>query len=135
MSDKREPKFWSGQEPEILTHEEIDEAVEEVLDDCDVLPETITINGYAPMGISLKLHADRVLDDLLEMLCEEYGDPDAGKYPDKTPGMIAASEAFCAAVANSFPVWACEVVCEKTIEVMPWVKANRPDWLEPPPGQ
>lgn len=126
----RDIVFWDSEDEERLTYSEQDDAIECLLDGTDPLPEKLEICGYARMELpkaeSLVSH---VLDHLMETLDKEYADPE-GSYTDATDGMKEAAKVFVAAVLDEYTNWACELVKRETIDVMEWVKANRPDWLK-----
>ena len=44
--------------------------------------------------------------------------------------MLAAEEAFIAAVLAEYKPWACEEVWQEDVNVMAWVTDHQPDWLE-----
>jgi hypothetical protein len=77
---KREPELWSYKETEILSHRDIEGAIDEFFDELDAsqeIPLTLEMTGYAPMIPNVDRIANRVLDDLLEnYLDDEY--PTAG---------------------------------------------------------
>ena len=58
--------------------------------------------------------ADRVIEDLLEVVDEEHSDPD-GNPTEPTEGMKAAARAFVDAVLAEYVSWACEPTVE-TVE-------------------
>jgi len=125
----KEPVLWGSPDEERLVYTDEDVAIEAILDGIDgPLPETITICGFARMEIdTLRLIP---LEDCLETLDEEYGDPD-GEYSESTEAMKEAERVFLAAIKKEYTPWACEEVCRKEITVADWVKENRPDWLQP----
>lgn len=120
-------EFWSATDDEILSHETVDEAVESFLEDCDQFPETIEIRGYARMQPSPDVL--RPLEDLLEYLDEEYGDPD-GPPTEATAKMKEAERAFINVVLQDYSSWACEQVTTEIILVNEWIGNKRPEWLE-----
>ena len=123
--------FWGLEDDERLTHSEMDDAVESMLDGMDdikALPETIEICGYAYMEPGVKKEAENILERLLEGLDEEYGNPDGG-CTKATDSMKKASETFVAAILKDYTVWACDLVARETVNVQKWIKENRPDWL------
>lgn len=121
QSDKPacEAQFWSCRDDdEILTHTEIEEAVGAFLDDVyPDRPATVTVYGYAVRVVDREHYAERALDNLLEDLHEEYGDPN--RYPSDsiTESMRAAARAFLEAVLAEYRVWTCEKVCEEVVDL------------------
>lgn len=123
----REPVLWGSPDSERLEYTDEDEAIEGILDDIDgQLPERITICGFACMEVIIsRLHP---LEDCLEALDEEYGNPEDG--PDgPTKAMEEAERMFLEILKKEYVPWVCEEVCRKEINVAAWVKENRPDWL------
>jgi hypothetical protein len=127
MSEKREAAYWGAENQEQLSLEDVDEAIEEILGDAgkpDLLPAKIKIYGYAPM----ELEIPDILDDILEGLDEELGDPD-GNPTEPTPVMIFAANTLRDAIEQEYHVWACEMIETREIDVAEWVGAHRADWL------
>lgn len=124
--------FWGSADDERLTHTELDDAIESMLDgmdDINDLPATIEVCGFARMAPNAKHEAAGVLERLIEILDEEYGDPDGG-YAVATDSMKVAAEEFVTTVLDEYTVWACELVQRQTVNCRLWIKENRPDWLE-----
>ena len=126
----KEPVLWGSPDEERLVYTDEDVAIEAILDGIDgPLPETITICGFARMEVdTLRLNP---LEDCLETLDEEYGDPD-GEYSESTEAMKEAERVFLAAIKKEYTTWMCEEVCRKEIDVAEWMKENRPDWQQSP---
>ena len=120
--------YWDHEDQEHLTHEDMDDAIESILDDeapCP-LPRTMKICGYARMAISGE---PGTLEDVLEVLDMEYGDPD-GERSDPTPKMKLAEEMFLEVVRSEYEPWMCEIVETREIDVAEWVLEHRPDWFK-----
>ncbi len=119
MSNEREPKFWSCTDPEMLTHTEIEEAIDEFLEDQDEgaeLPHILEVKGYATQIPNAETIAERVLENLLEnYLDDEYGDPD--EYTKATDIMKYHAKIFVENILKEYKVWMCEQVCKKTINL------------------
>jgi len=127
--EKREIEFWDQDDVEQLSHSEQDEAIEYILDGLDELPETLEICGYARMEVkeSADNLAERVLEDLIENLDDEYGGEEPTEISEK---MKNKSKEFVQFILDVYESWQCEIVKRETIKVDDWVKENRPDWLE-----
>jgi hypothetical protein len=69
------------------------------------------------------------LEDILDTLDEEFGNPYGDSF-EPTAKMKDAEQAFLRVVEKEYVPWACEEVCRKEIDVLKWVKENRPNWLE-----
>ncbi len=121
--------YWDSEDTEHLTHTDRDEAIEGILDGTGKLPEKIEICGYARMVPNAESAATRILERLLEDLDMDYGDP-AGSNTDATSAMKEAAKEFVTAVLDEYSIWACDLVKRETVDVMPWVKGNCPEWLE-----
>ena len=85
--------YWDSEGEERLTHTDIDEALQYILDGIDPLPEKIEICGYAHMVPNIESLATHALDSLLEGLDEDYGDPDGG-YTEASIAMKEAAKEF-----------------------------------------
>ena len=122
--------FWAEENDDgELLHGSIEDAIEDFLDaiSIDEIPDQATFVGYSRMVVD-PYRCDRSLDDLLEYLDEEYGNPDKRTTP--TPEMREAEREFVAKVLSQYAVWQCEPNGEKeTIECLRWISDNRPDWL------
>lgn len=151
-----DPKKFNGatfytcdDDADALSYTDPDEAVEFALEAAydpeaaDPLPELIragagdgTIEVYAyertelPEGVPC-LAPGAIVDQLLEALEEEYGDPDGAGMNDPTPEMLAAAGALSAIIRSQYKPWHCEQVAKATVNVDAWVRKHRPDWLEP----
>jgi hypothetical protein len=130
LSDERKPDYWGAHEEERLVHEDKDEAIEAILDDCAEMPETIKVCGYARMRPNIiEAYKGDVLERLLESLDEEHADPD-GDSTEPTEAMKEAEAAFLAVVDKEYESWACEEITQEIVNVQEWVKTHRPGWTE-----
>jgi hypothetical protein len=139
MSD-REPVFWDCSDGSELSHTDEDDAIEAYLDAMldskmtpaevlATLPEMVTVYGFAHDElVGCEAWAEIALESLIECIDDEYGNPD--KMTQATKGMLDAARAFVTAVVADYAPWRCSKVAEKTIEVEPWIREHRPDWLE-----
>lgn len=132
--------YWSCRDDlERLSDEDMDEAIEAYLDDLwerdqewasykSHLPEKLSVYGWK----RIKVNADMLwepLEDVLDRIDEEYGDPD-GDGQDITDKMKEAQRVFLEAVAAEYKCWACEVACTREIDPLEWIKEHRPDWMK-----
>jgi len=130
MNEVRQPMFWGAQDEERLTHKEMDDAIESILDDAETLDGVITVCGYVTLELPpAEEIATNLLDDILESYGGDYGDPEGSIADDETPLMRKAAEVFAAVFRQEYSVWACRVAETHTIDVREWVKEHRPDWL------
>lgn len=120
-------------ESETLTHDNVDDAVEEFLDatEASMWPETLTVAAHQNVTIEdsyAESLADWALEHMLESLDEEYGGED---YTDPTPKMKDAALAFARAVVSEYSPWRCERVPAEDIEVdvAAWVHEHNPEWI------
>jgi hypothetical protein len=100
---------------------EIDEVLERLLDDmCDKTGESfdaianriewpVIVHEYKRMDASHGVHriAERALEDAMERLDEEYGDPE-GESTEPTDKMRSAAQAFAEAIIAEYVPWTCE---------------------------
>lgn len=145
MSADERVVFWDCvPDKERLYHSDREDAIEDHLDQmlnpkmtaADVLaalPEKVTVYGWARTEVDraklAKLLSESALEDLLERLDEDYGDPD-GDPTDPTEKMQQAEAAFIRVVLDEYVPWSCEKVCEEEVDVEAWVRRYRPDWLK-----
>lgn len=122
---EKQPDYWGLEDADRLYHDDKDEAIEAILEDMEPEPETIEICGFVTMEINVKGYDP--LEDILERLDEEYGDPD-GDPTKPTEAMIEAEKAFLAVIEKEYTSYMCEIVCRETVNVNEWIKEHRPDW-------
>ncbi len=131
MSGPREAKFWSCRDDdEVLTHDDISEAVEEWADDAhpDRIPETITVYGFAPMELPPATDiANRALGEIIEWLDEELADP-SGNGSQSSDELTAAALAFAEAIRTHYEPWMCEEVERRVISVRDYLSPDSPSY-------
>lgn len=142
----KEPCFWSCHEDnEQLTHESLDEAVEHYLDDLlhpkmsptevlAALPGSLDVYGYArddgPSEKEQRSWAMSLVEQLVEWIDDEYGDPDGGGCGNENePACQDIAREMVETALQNYVVWRCSKVETKTINVEEWVRRERPDWL------
>ena len=120
---QRVATLWScSPEADLLTSSDPEDAVTDWLEneysgDLADVPDKVTVYGFAPMLITHPCGYEcNVLDDLLEVLDEEYGDQVDGEPTKQTEGMQKAAHIFVASVLKEYHVWACEQVCTEEVE-------------------
>ena len=125
--------LWGQESDDYLNYDNMNDAIESALDeigDLNSLPETIEICGFVHIELPRK---ERIATDALFYILEnfdgEYANPD-GDGTEPTDKMKIAAEEFAAVILDEYKVWACEVSVREQINVMEWVKENRPDWLK-----
>lgn len=125
MKIDREAKFYDCESAEILTHESpyaaIDDWYGNVGRDC---PDTVTVDGYAPLVVSVNtVGVERLLEEALERLDEELGNPDA-EPTEPTEAMKKAADALAAVIVAEYVPWACEKVSSEVVNMKQWLKDN-----------
>jgi hypothetical protein len=137
-SEKPEPSidYYTCADPDELTHDDPDEAVEEYLDGFYgmELPETVEVKRYCRRVIGerqVRAEAEYALGGLMERLDEEYGSPD--NATDITAEMRTVMLEAVQKVVGMYSVWTCEEV-KPPLEVSTaeWIRKNAPEWLENP---
>lgn len=120
--------FYSYKDPETLTHEDLDDAIVEYLDDNE--PEEwerkVTFTRYEHRVISdarKKSLAEGVLESFLELLDEDYGDPESSTTP--TAAMEAAAAELVTAVTAGYKVWACSREESIVVDILDWLKEHK----------
>lgn len=129
--------FWDCCDSEELYHSDKDEAIEAFLDgfmlpvmkpeDWAAVPKTIEVSGYVRAKVDRNLDGIP-LEHILELLDEDYGNPDAETKPTKR--MKEAEKEFLKVVLEEYFVWNCEKVCKEEVNTMEWILENNPEWLE-----
>lgn len=144
-----EGDFYACNDPETLTLETPEEALEEYFDgvaskDCDMVAlirqwSPVTVKAYRPKEIGdkeIERLADRLLDLLGDVWWDEYGNPEDDSPRDAFPD--DAEKVMLDAVTKiirGIRVWACESVGEVTLDANQaeaLMRAYRPDWFEAP---
>lgn len=124
--------LWGQDGDELLIHYSADEAIEDIIDGRHPDPidsiGKITVYEYEPRDVNGRYFYP--LEWMLEILDEEYGDPnDCGTEP--TEKMKAAEKVFVDAVLSEYLPWTCEQSGKAvTVNALDWVRENRPDWLK-----
>lgn len=137
--------FWSCLDPEQLSLESPEEAIEEVVDRvaADSIQEAIakvcplTVKGYAPNEMDMDWVAslsERAVEHFEESIQDEYGDPDGDSLIEKNKPALtkAIAAAFRAAVQGVTP-WSCAVVETRVYtaaEVEAILREECPEWFE-----
>jgi len=138
MAD-RQVKFWGPPEAERLIHDDIDEAVGEILDDMyptpiSELPETIEVVGYAPVTVSTDFISSvySPLEMVIDHLEEDFGDPEGLYEINVTENMKNAEKRFLEVIRAEYQrqCRACEEITRVTINVREWIEKHRREWLE-----
>ena len=131
-NQQRTPKYWhwSNEAEQLKTTTPgaaVDDYVEylhqaELGEDPPPIPEYVTIYGYAPMAIQPP-DPGWILDEVLDRIEEEYGNPDGPREP--TDRMRAAASEFIDLVAEEWgePYW-CEVVETRRVKVRDYVEVD-----------
>lgn len=117
------PSFWGMEDEERLSCTEIGERVQKFCEDYEgdePIPETIELIGFDSMKVNEGSYAEWLLDNLLETLDEEYGDPD-GDGTEPTEGMKQAANEFIKKVFSEYHAWNCEIVCKKTVHIKDYI--------------
>jgi len=85
-----------------------EEVVMEVFDDLETIENfehPFIVKEFKPMEIELS--AKWVVEEILEKLDDELGDPD-GDYTQPTEAMIKSAEALVETIKKEYHVWMCE---------------------------
>lgn len=146
-----EPVFWDCQEPERLSHESVEEALEYYFDSIpdgpilDVIAQhsPVAVKGYARDAVhpaEASSAAERALERFEEDIADEYGDPD-GRVTDLLDAehrktLLAALTAAFEAALSHVNVWRCSVVERRVLsaaEVEAILRERAPEWFEEAP--
>lgn len=141
--------FFDCRDSEVLSHETVEEAIEEYLDgfmtrDCDVAKLIAEHTPLEVRGFDRKpldhgfadQSAGWLLESALEQFEEEYGGGDYPLIEETDQAAVAAKEQIAAALRilhASVSVWQCEENAKReysTEEVEAMMRENNPDWFE-----
>lgn len=118
--------FWTCNEyQEYLTHESIDEAIEESLDEYEEIvdfPETITVYGFARAIINKELFKKVVIESAFEFLSENYDGEDGHEINEE---IEKSCEYFVQTYLNNYTPWQCRLVKEEIVNVKEWIKKEQ----------
>jgi hypothetical protein len=127
--------FYDCCNAESLTHKSEYEAVLAYLDgiEPELWPSQVEVRAYRRGFVSNYMKGicrDTVLENVLELLDEEYGNPEEGE--SVTQAMEEAATVFVDAMVSEYSVWVCEEVPEESIRVktVDWVREYQKHWLE-----
>ena len=123
--------LWGQEGDELLSHSDIHDAIEDVLDSRHPDP----IEGYVEVvcyehrpASASSIDTVSLLEDVLERLDEEYGGPD--EPSESTKEMEVAAKEFAEKIIAEYTVWQCEPILTVIVDALEWAKENAPDWLE-----
>lgn len=123
--------LWAEPNDETVWSKGIDEVIEAVLDETEVQDGTLQIYGYVRMDIpSSVLSGEGILEQVIEQVEEEYGDPDGSGVWVATVAVKEAAERLAEQIRHDYPVWPCESVLSVDVDVRKWIEENNPEWLE-----
>lgn len=127
MSDEKIEYWDCDDSTERLSHEDRDEAIEAHLDDLDGnFPEEIEVFGYSRQVVNAERFRDVVLESASEYLGENYDGEDGHEQNDE---IKKSAEEFVRTYLENYTVWNCNLVKTEKVNVMEWVRKNRPDWI------
>ena len=127
---KKNDIFYGDSGSERLTHTDIDEAIEYILDDMTEIPKTIPVSKFKRIDTSKNVDgfSTYILDALIEKLDEEFGDPE-GTETKETDGMKISAKTFIENVLKEYVCWQCEEVEKIEINCKEWILKNRANWI------
>jgi hypothetical protein len=143
--DEKNVRFWEIGDYDELYSTTIEEALERFFgEDPTPIPDAytfpnVTVTGWAPVAITdlPRDIAQRELDNVLESLWDEYGNPD-GEPED----LLSANDTeyfrtklveFYAELISRVKVWSCEEVASAHLtgdEVKQILRREHPEWFE-----
>ena len=132
MTDEKtktiEPVYWDVPDEERLQYTTEFEAIEMFVDRIgNPCPRTVEIAGFAPVRFPYR--ADVVATHVAESLDNFLFDVSDPENPSVVPDSINdAITTLSEAVVRDWPIWHCEEVCRETIDLVEWVREERPGW-------
>ncbi len=115
-------EMWGEKDDERIIHETAGDAIGYVLDDITEgeEPDTLMICGFARQVLPDTVpDPDVILEDILEFLDDNYGDPEEGSDP--TDDMNSAAQKLSDIVRAQYFVWQCDAVLEVEVDVKAWM--------------
>ena len=98
------------------------------------LPETIEVVGYRRKEVTKRdlYYMNSPLEQIIEYLDDEWGDPDGEFDQSGWKEMSAAEDQFLQVIIDNYVPWACEEIPEtkETVNVQEWIKENVPEWIQ-----
>ena len=123
MSDMRE--FYST-DPHVekLSHLSMNDALREKWDaSADEIPtgatQTITVYRWEPIQPTV-MHCGQPLEQVIEWLDQEYGDPDGCTYsvtPENMKKLVEAERVFLETVLAVYESWSCRIVDSRNVTI------------------
>lgn len=131
--------FYEARDRDELSHERLDDAVQDYLDEVDTpdWPATLTVKVMARMDPSSRSHqfALSLLETLIDEIEEEFGDPNdnhdfvgPGDKAECLKIMTTAVEAICAKGS----AWSCEEVGVIEVDLLEYLTQENAPWLDDP---
>lgn len=118
--------FYGGEDWEVL-EENLDVAIERMLEDAIYMekdvPDELTMTTYNRTVITPEMFELRVIQNFIEGLDEEYGDPYEGTFISDT--MKEAEKAFLKAVVGEYGVYICTPVSSESISVLDYLLEHK----------
>lgn len=114
--------FWTcDEDEEYLTHESMDEAIEEALDEFEEIedfPEALTVYGFARAIVNKENFKQIVLEASHGFLAENYDGEDGHEANEEIEN---ACDLFIQTYIDNYTPWQCRLVKEEIINVKEWI--------------
>lgn len=114
--------FWTcDKDKEYLTHESMDEAIDEALDEFEEIedfPETLTVYGFARAIVNKEKLKKIVLEASHDFLAENYDGEDGHEANEE---IESACDLFIQTYIDNYTPWQCRLVKEEIINVKEWI--------------
>jgi hypothetical protein len=118
-----EPEFWGVKgNTELLVFESVDELLDDFVNNADVIPESVEVEGFVRDVVPPGFGCGLVIEHLIEMLDDRFGMDDCSTVP--TEAMKGLEAQFIAAVVRLYKPYAMHLVERKTVDLRAWVQAN-----------
>lgn len=131
MTMEKSEKYWYGLEEWERLVESPGDVIERMMDK-DIVNQTtwpIKIHVHRQMDIGGEKYAqqiaDRIMEEELLRLDEEYGDPDGDADMSATESMREAALAFGRAVVAGYTPW----MCEPTGDIIEWTQEMAGEYM------
>ena len=127
--------YYDCKAADVMTCTEIDEAVQEYFEYLDPpdWPKEVEVKAFVRKEVSERERrnlAEQALEELIERLDEEYGNPEEATEFDDVARAVARE--FVDKIIANYEIWGCEESTKENLQVntAEWVRKNNPLWLE-----
>ena len=124
---------WATPDAELIRHDDRNEAIADSLDSFalgKLLPARIEIARFRfkARNIDPQHLGEHISEFLVDTLDDDLGNPE--EAPPLPGGITKAIDTLAEACAAQWPVWQMDRFEREWVDVLPWVREHRPEWIE-----